>query len=209
LLAKTNLPVSLTVLTPEIGKQLGVTDRESSNAFGKLRFLVPYLCGFKGGAIFLDGADMMLRSSLAELWSAREAWYGLQVVKHDYQTKSPKKYVGTDMESPNKDYPAKNWSSVMLWSCDFKPHLRLTPEFIASKPNSYLHRFEWMDHDRIGELPKEWNHLVGEQQFSQEAKLAHFTLGIPGFEHYRHADYAEEWTTNLKAAAKGLQYLGR
>jgi hypothetical protein len=151
---------------------------------------------------------MTLRAPLDELWALREGWYGVQVVKHDYQP-TGRKYIGTPLETDNAAYPKKNWSSVMIWSCDYMPHHKLTPKFIAEQPGSYLHRFEWMPEDRIGELPAEYNHLVAEQPFNPEAKIAHFTLGIPGFEHYRHADYAQEWTDTLKNAARGLQYLGK
>ena len=181
----------------------------STNSFGKLRFAIPYLCNYKGGAIFLDGADMLMRTSLAELWALREGWYGVQVVKHDYKTKSPKKYVGTKMESQNSDYPRKNWSSCVIWSCDYSKHQVLTPRYISETSPSTLHRFGWLPDERIGELPAEFNHLVGEQKPNKDAKIAHYTLGIPGFEHYRHAEHAQEWTESLKRAAAGLQYLGK
>jgi hypothetical protein len=41
----------------------------------------------------------------------------VQVVKHDYKTKFPRKYLGTEMESANENYPRKNWSSLILWNC--------------------------------------------------------------------------------------------
>lgn len=206
LIRTTKYPVSLTIISPEMAQELAPTD--GTNAFSKARFLVPYLCNFRGLAIWLDGADMLLRSSLVELLTLSEPGYGVQVVKHDY-TPTGKKYVGTTMETDNESYPKKNWSSVILWNCSFYPHTKLDPKFIQEKPGSYLHRFEWMEQEHVGELPAQWNHLVGEQPFNPEAKLAHFTCGIPGFEHYRHADYATEWTEDLKAGAKGLQYLGR
>lgn len=207
LIRTTKYPVSLTIITPEMAQSLAPTD--GSNPFSKARFLVPYLCGFRGSAIWMDGADQLLRASLVELWAHREAGYGVQVVKHDYQTKASRKYLNTGLEADNADYPKKNWSSVILWHCDYFPHRNLTPSFVTEKPGKFLHRFNWMPEGDIGDLPNEWNHLVTEQPFNKDAKLAHFTLGIPGMEYYRHADYAPEWTADLKSAAKGLQYLGR
>ncbi len=61
-----------------------------------------------------------------------------------------------------------------------------------------LHRFSWIPDDRIGELPASWNHLVLEQEHDQDAKIAHFTLGVPGFDHYRYCPFAEEWRNELK-----------
>jgi hypothetical protein len=39
----------------------------------------------------------------------------------------------------------------------------LTPEFVDDHSGSDLHRFGWLPDSLIGELPKEWNVLVGEQ----------------------------------------------
>jgi hypothetical protein len=38
-----------------------------SNAFTFSRFLVPWLCGFQGRAIFADGSDMLMQADIAEL----------------------------------------------------------------------------------------------------------------------------------------------
>jgi hypothetical protein len=208
-LEKTHLPVEAVALTPEICKALGI-DAGGTNSFGKIRFAIPWLCGFKGYAIWMDGSDMLCRTSLAELWAQRNGWMGVSVVKHEYKTKHPRKYIGTDLEADNADYPMKNASSVILWSNAYSPHKVLTPDYIASKSPAFLHRFEWMhDRERIGDLDGSWNHLVAERAFNPDAKIAHFTLGIPGFEHYRQADYANEWTETLKRAAKGLQWMGK
>jgi len=56
-----------------------------------------------------------------------------------------------------------------------------------------LHRFAWVEDRLIGELPLEWNWLVGEYAFNPAAKIAHYTLGGPYFEEYRSCDYADEW----------------
>ena len=204
----TSIPVDLTVLTPKLGEQLGIKS-DGTNSFSKLRFVCPYLSGFKGFSLFLDGADMLLRTDLAELWALRDTHLALQCVKHSYKTKFPRKYVGTTLEAENQDYPRKQWSSVILWNNGYSPHQKLTPEFISKTPGPDLHRFSWVPDDRIGELPKEWNHIPGEIQANPNAKLVHFSLGIPGFEHYRRNEHSPEWTEHLRSAAKGLQYLGK
>lgn len=201
-----SLPVDLTVLTPKIGEKLGIKS-DGTNSFSTLRFAVPELCNHAGHALFLDGVDMLMRADLAELWRMRDK-SAVQVVKHSYQTKHPRKYVGTTLEAANADYERKNWSSVMLLWCGHWAHFNARGNLLSGG-GEYLHRFGWLRDDQIGELPAAWNHLVGEQKYNPDAKLAHFTLGIPGFEHYRRSDYAQEWTEHLKAAAKGLQYLGR
>lgn len=186
-----------------MGKRLGITS-DGTNSFSKIRFAVPYLCDFKGTAIWCDGSDMCLRRGLEGLWTTRRDYYAIQVVKHDYKP-SERKYVGTELEANNSAYPRKNWSSLILWDCGHSLNRILQPEFIRSASGSYLQRFGWLPDDRIGSLPTDWNHLVTEQPKTNTAALVHHTLGIPGFNHYKSVDYADEWHHNLKAALRGLQ----
>lgn len=176
---------------------------DGTNDFSYGRFRVPRLCHWAGPAIYLDGADMLLRAPIDELMSLYDSRYALQVVKHDYLTKHPRKYVGTPLEAPNESYPRKNWSSVILFNCGHPAHLKAW-EALSGNDGRYLHRFSWLKDEEIGELPQEWNHLVGEQDFNPEAKLAHFTLGIPGFTHYSFCDYAGEWRDVLRQANRGM-----
>lgn len=197
--------LSVSFLTEGMGRDLGIVT-DGTNAFSKIRFAVPYLCHFRGSAIFLDGADMLMRCDLKALWDLRDHWKAVQVCKHDYKTKADRKYIGTDLEAENQDYPRKQWSSVVIWQCDYSAHQKLTPDFIASQPGSYLHRFSWLPDERIGDLPLEFNHLVGERPESEEAKIAHFTLGIPGFSYYAECDYSMEWKQTFLKAQEGSQY---
>lgn len=163
--------------------------KDGTNAFIYSRFLVPYLMGFKGAALFVDG-DMVVQDDIAKLWDMRDLWAAVQVVKHDYQTKHPIKYLG----QKNEDYPRKNWSSVILWNCDHYANKVLTPAYVAKQPGSHLHRFEWLTEEKwIGKLPKEWNWLVGEYPENRDAKLLHYTVGIPSFSEFEKCDHAQEW----------------
>lgn len=164
------------------------THGDCSNHFVYTRFLVPHLMGWKGHALFIDG-DMIVRGDITELWNLRDMCKDVQVVKHDYKTKMPIKYMG----AKNEDYPKKNWSSVILWNCGSWPNRKLTPEFVQTQPGSYLHRFSWLSDDRIGELPKEWNWLPDELGENLEAKLLHYTLGAPCFAEFANTPQAEEW----------------
>lgn len=179
LIAHASEPVSITPLQGE--------QKDGTNAFTYSRFLVPKLCEYQGWAIFADGCDMLMRSDIAELWDLRDDRYAVQVVKHDYKTRHPRKYIGTEMESDNEDYPRKNWSSLILWNCARNAHL--DPE----GPASYLHRFQWLEDAEIGELPIEWNWLADEYGSNDDAKLIHWTAGIPGFPHYSSAPHSDEW----------------
>lgn len=176
--------------------------RDGTNAFTYARFMVPELCAWSGVALFIDGSDMLLRAPLEELFALYDKRYAVQVVKHDYRTKHPRKYVGTPMEADNLDYPRKNWSSVMLFNCSAMEHFKHRRELREGK-GAYLHRFSWLPDGRIGALPPEWNVLVGEQDEEQcEAKLAHFTLGIPAMKSYASCRYAGEWFETLQRLSR-------
>jgi lipopolysaccharide biosynthesis glycosyltransferase len=144
--------------------------------------------GFTGSAIFIDG-DMIVRGDIAELWDLRDVYKDVQVVKHDYKTRMPVKYLG----AKNEDYPRKNWSSVILWNCNSFPNRRLTPEFIQRSTGSELHRFSWIDDERVGELPPEWNWLPDEYGPNPAAKLLHYTLGTPCFHEFADTPQGSEW----------------
>ena len=192
---RSSKPVAFIPLHLDNMKQFYTEDHtDGSNDFIYSRFLIPHLQGYAGWAIFMDGSDMLCQADIAELWDLRDPWgKAVQVVKHDYTTKSERKYIGTDMESKNEDYPRKNWSSVMLINCGHYAWRQVTPEFVQRSSGSTLHRFEFMKDDDIGELPKEWNHIVTEQAPNQTAKLVHFSLGLPVFKHYSHCEFSDEW----------------
>lgn len=171
--------------------------RDGTNAFIFSRYLIPSLCDFSGWAMFADG-DMLLREDIARLWECRDASKAVQVVKHDYKTRHRRKYVGTPIENDNLDYERKNWSSVVLWNCSHPSNRILTREFVEDAGGVFLHRFQWLKDCEIGSLPSKWNRLIGEQD--GDTSLAHYTLGVPGFQNYRHSRYAEEWAgTYLRA----------
>ncbi len=175
--------------------------RDGSNDFIYARFTVPHRMGYRGNAIFLDG-DMVVRRDIADLWAMRKIGnVGVQVIKHDYKTKHPVKYLG----NKNDDYPRKNWSSVMLWNCGYMPNRMLTPELVGEATGSFLHRFQWLRDDEIGELPPEWNRLVLEQDIRPSDKLLHYTIGTPCFSEYADCDGAEAWHETLGRALAPIQ----
>lgn len=165
---------------------------DGSNEFIYSRFLVPWLQGFQGWAIFADG-DMICRGDIAELWDRRNHYAAVMVAKHDYRTKHSRKYLG----QKNEDYPRKNWSSVILWNCAHFKNRTLTPEVVKNSPGSFLHRFSWLQDDQISALPLDWNWLVSEYPPNEKAKLVHQTLGTPCFKDYATQDTADEWYQTL------------
>lgn len=191
-LRRSSIPIE--VIPLHLG-YLDVEQRDGSNNFIYSRFLVPYLTHFRGWAIYADG-DMVCKEDIAKLWELRNYNYGIQVVKHEYKTKSKKKYLCNN----NADYPRKNWSSLILWNCNYFPHRTLTPEKIKTMSGADLHRFTWMQDNKIGDLPIEWNWLVGEYPHNDHAKLLHYTLGIPAFSEYTHCDHSSDWWLAMRDA---------
>jgi hypothetical protein len=174
--------------------------RDGTNAFIYSRFLVPYLENYRGWAIFADACDMVVTDDIAKVWNMREQFIfnkAVAVVKHDYKTKQKRKYIGTPMEADNADYARKNWSSFILFNCAHSANMRLTPEVVRESPGSFLHRFQWLADDQVGELPPEWNALALEQDLSA-ASLIHYTCGTPAMPHYRNCDGAENFHRSYK-----------
>ena len=188
-------PVSLVPLALTLLDNYTETHTDTSNEFVYSRFLVPYLMNYDGWAIFIDG-DMILLDDIVNLWKLKDNSKAVMVVKHDYKTKMPTKYLG----AKNEDYPRKNWSSVTLWNCNHPAHKILLPEFIQQSTGQYLHRFSWLTDTDIGELPIEWNWLADEYGVNADAKLIHYTLGTPCFEEFANIPMSEHWHTEFKLA---------
>lgn len=161
---------------------------DGSTAFSFSRFLTPYLAGYTGQAVFVD-ADIIFRCDVAELIAQCDLHHDVFVVKHDYTPSTEKKFFGNVQHI----YPRKNWSSVMVFNCFSSACHRLTPEVVSNASGAYLHRFEWCDDDRIGELSPDYNHLVGELPENPNAKIIHYTLGTPCINGYQDQEWSELW----------------
>ena len=181
-------PVQIIPVALNLFKDYTETHTDGSNHFIYTRFLVPHLQEYTGWAIFIDG-DMIVRDDIVKLWELQNPYMDVMVVKHDYQTRMPVKYLG----AKNENYPRKNWSSVILWNCNSFPNRQLTTEFVQHATGSELHRFSWLDDSRIGELPPEWNWLPDEYGINKDAKLLHYTLGAPCFQEFADTPQGDEW----------------
>lgn len=195
-------PVSFTPLARRAVGHLVDGRRDGSNAFTYSRFLVPLLCDFSGWALYADG-DMVCLADVAELWAMRDPWRSVQVVKHDYRTRHPVKYLGAE----NKDYPGKNWSSLVLWNCGSYLNRCLTEDVVAGQSGEFLHRFAWLLPERIGVLPKEWNWLVDEYPHNDAAKILHYTVGTPCFDEFVACDHAAEWHAAQRAMNRPVDFV--
>lgn len=197
ILRRSSIPVSI---APLMQSQLkGVYTRQrgptESTEFSLTRFLVPQLSGFSGWSLFMD-CDMLCRADIAELaaYAERAPDKAVLVCKHDYTPHPSRKFLNRVQTV----YPRKNWSSLMLFNNALCT--KLTSGYVNSAPGLDLQRFVWVDDAKIGELPLEWNWLVGEYSHNPQAKIAHFTIGGPYFDEYRDCDFADEWRAESKLA---------
>lgn len=161
-------PVSI---TPLVLTQLPLK-REGLTPFTYSRFLVPYLCEFKGWALFLD-LDMIVLGDIAELFNCADDKYSAMVVKNKMKFE---------------------WASAILFNC--AKCKMLTPQFVTEHPS--LHNMSWLKPDEVGDLPAEWNHLVGYDEPKENPKLIHYTQGIPAFPETADCEYANSWVEEYK-----------
>lgn len=140
--------------------------RRGLTQFTYSRFLVPWLSGYQGTSMFLD-SDMLAVGDIAPLFDfAMENDHPVFVVKNKLRFE---------------------WPSLMIfkgWNCK-----TLTPEYVDN-PAHKLFDFAWAS--SVGELSPQWNHLVG-YDAPQDAKIIHYTKGIPIWAETRDCEYAKEW----------------
>jgi hypothetical protein len=202
ILRRSSIPVSIAPLMQSQLKGLYTRPRgpTESTEFSLTRFLVPALSQYRGWSLFMD-CDMLCRADIAELasFTERAEDKAVLVCKHDY-TPGPKRKFLNQVQSV---YPRKNWSSVMLFN---NARCRaLSADYVNTATGLELQRFAWLEDGLIGELPLEWNWLVGEYKANPDARLVHYTIGGPYFSEYRDCDYADEWfeeNRRMNAAAK-------
>jgi lipopolysaccharide biosynthesis glycosyltransferase len=148
--------------------------RTGLTAFTYSRYLVPYLCGYEGRALFLDG-DMLARADINEIFRIADGVSAVSVVKGKMRFE---------------------WPSLMLFNCA-RCH-PLTPGYVDD-PSTKPYSFDWAD--KVGELPPEWNHCVGYEPRNPAAKLVHFTQGIPVWKETAGSEFKQEW---MVAAAEAF-----
>lgn len=151
--------------------------RQGLTPFTYSRFLVPWLCDYKGWALFLD-ADILSDSDVTKIM----------------QYADPSKDV---IVSQN---PLKfEWSSVMLFNNERCK--QLTPDYVEKADG--LHGLSWAH--SVGHLPANWNHLVGYDQ-PKDAHLIHFTQGVPCFPETRNSEHGEKWRAAAREAISALSW---
>jgi lipopolysaccharide biosynthesis glycosyltransferase len=169
-----------------------ISEHEMATEFAISRFLIPHMVQ-SGWALFMD-CDMMLRWNIARAFQGLDGEKAVYCVKHNHVPETAEKMDG----QVQSRYARKNWSSFMIFNCGHQSNKKLTPEYVNSLPGRDLHRFCWLEDDEIGELPVEWNWLVGHSDPSVNPKNVHFTDGGPWFHNFENVPYADEWRGYLE-----------
>jgi hypothetical protein len=198
ILRQSTRPVSITPLNlPNINHFFSrERSKIESTEFSFSRFIVPHLMNYKGWALFMD-CDMLMKTDISKLWALRDDRYAVQVCKHDYTPKTDKKFLG----QVQTKFQKKNWSSFMLMNCD--KCTSLTPDYVNTASGLQLHQFKWLDDEKlIGDLPLEWNWLVGEYEHKEDVNNIHYTNGGPYFKDYENCDYASDWFNEYTGMVK-------
>ncbi len=158
-------------------------DPLASTPFTYTRFLVPWLCDYTGTALFMD-SDMLALGDVSALFRLPMDGLALRVRQHDYSPSATVKMGG----KVQTQYPRKNWSSLMLMDC-----ARLTAwtkDAVETRSGAWLHRFETIPDEQIGDLPEAWNVL---DHISGPTELLHYTSGGPWLAGCEDAEHADLW----------------
>ena len=127
--------------------------------------------------MFVD-ADMLALGDVADLFARRSG--DVAVVKNR---------IGME------------WCSMMLF--DNERCKVLTPSFVED-PKNALFDLKWAK--EIGDLPSLWNHCVGYDVPRTDAKLVHFTQGIPFHSETEGTEYVDEWRSELESCVSSVSW---
>jgi hypothetical protein len=137
--------------------------RQGLTPFTFSRFLTPWLCGYQGWAMFMD-TDYLCLADIAELFALCDDRYAAMV------SKNVKKF---------------EWASMIMFNCGHPANRILTPEYVEDPKQARAAAWPRLAArpDLVGDLPREWNHLVGydpPRKRRQAGPLYPGHAGLPG-----------------------------
>lgn len=196
IIRRSSIPVEIYALHQEWLRALGmysrVRDSGTATEFAFSRFLLPALAGYQGSALFID-TDFLFLSDIAELFALYNPKYPIQCVHHENIPHETTKMGGVIQTQHFR----KNWSSLFFTNAG---HLlvkeNLIPYNVNTQTAAWLHQFQWLKEEEIGELPIEWNALSG--LGIKNPKAVHLTNGIRAL-HGNNTEYSNLWEAEEKA----------
>lgn len=146
-------------------KRVGLTQ------FTFSRYIVPYLCGYEGKAVFMD-ADMLCLDDICKLEAICD----------------PQGAPVCVVKNPALRF---EWPSLMYFD-----NLRCKALSLDFIERGNPQKLEWAE--KVGTIPAEWNHLVLYDKPRKDAKIVHYTCGIPIFPEVKDCEYAAEWNAEAE-----------
>lgn len=159
--------------------QLPIT-RKGLTEFTYSRWLVPFLSGFEGYSVFVD-ADMLVLDDITKITDNIDRSAAVSVVMHEAAFERP---------------------SLMVFNN--KRCTVLTPEYVENPANK-LFDLKWAT--KVGELNKNWNHVIGYNDPNPKAKIIHYTKGIPCWQETAGGEWAEQWHQESNEMVKTCSFL--
>ncbi len=157
--------------------------RRGLTEFTYSRFLVPYLSNFEGRSLFLD-SDILVMDDIFKLESP-----DLDLEDFDSEVA----FV------PHMGSRGFERASVMLFANRLCGHM--TPKYVQSEK---CFDYSWTKNPTP--LRKEWNHLVGYDAPNPDAKIVHFTMGIPIWKETIKSEFAQEWIDTYKRMNSSVSF---
>lgn len=167
-------------ITPLILATLPI-ERKGLTEFSFSRFLVPWLQGYKGWALFCD-SDIIFQDDPCKLWDFAD----------------PTKAVCVAEGIPDFEQAA-----IMLFNCAHPDNLNLTPDKIDKSTN--LHTIGWTK--EIGYFPSDYNHCVGYNELNDDAKVIHYTMGNPCWKETADCEHQDKWVREYKNAVGTVNWV--
>ena len=153
--------------------------RQGLTPFTFSRFLVPWLCDFQGWALFLD-IDFLALDDVAGLFALTDDRYAAMVSKNEKRFE---------------------WASMILFNCGHPANRVLTPDYVEDPQRCRTpHTMDWLAPELVGGVPGHWNHLVGYDAPRADAKLVHYTQGMPIYEETTGSEFRDAWIAEHKKA---------
>lgn len=162
-------PITIAPISADL---VGIT-RPGLTPFTWARFLVPWLCDFKGWALFVD-ADVVCLQDPENLFAQRDESKAVMVA------------------NTSKSFER---AAVMLFNCAHPDNQILTPDYVESA--NRLHQIGWTS--QVGWIDRKWNHLVGYDKPETAPGIVHYTMGVPCWPQTSDCEHAELWYLVHKA----------
>jgi hypothetical protein len=99
-------------------------------------------------------------------------------------------------ESDIKRLTSPDWLASWWHIDDVKGlNKKLTKQVVNTQTGQYLHRFQWLEDEVVGELPTTWNWLTDwyNEPMDGTPQALHFTAGGPWHANYSNCKYNDVW----------------